>query len=121
MTTQDLANYSVIMRETVNISELTVLRGLDGADQFSRPSAYRGARIFSTVAPSSGAVVLSALKVRRARRLPPPKLTSSSQIFEGFRGNYTETDPEINITTARLLEATQFAYGQRSELVTLST
>ena len=60
--------------------------------------AYRDARIFSTVAPSSGAVVLSALK-----------------IFEGYRGNYTDTDPMINLTTHRLIEATQFAYGQRTQ------
>ena len=46
LTTADLANYSVEIRPTVNIS-------------------YRDTRIFSTVAPSSGAVVLSALKVRK--------------------------------------------------------
>ncbi|KAJ7693149.1 gamma-glutamyltranspeptidase [Mycena rosella] len=79
LTTHDLANYSAIVREPVNIT-------------------YRNSRIFSTVAPSSGAVVLSALKV-----------------FEGYRGNYTDSDPEINVTTHRLIEATQFAYGQRTQ------
>ncbi|KAJ7357041.1 gamma-glutamyltranspeptidase [Mycena albidolilacea] len=79
ITTHDLANYSAIIREPVNIT-------------------YRNNRIFSTVAPSSGAVVLSALK-----------------IFEGYQGNYTDSDPEINVTTHRLIEATQFAYGQRTQ------
>ncbi|KAF7339741.1 Gamma-glutamyltranspeptidase [Mycena sanguinolenta] len=79
ITTHDLANYTAIIREPVNIT-------------------YRNSRIFSTVAPSSGAVVLSALKV-----------------FEGYRGNYTDSDPEINVTTHRLIEATQFAYGQRTQ------
>ncbi|KAJ7138819.1 gamma-glutamyltranspeptidase [Mycena filopes] len=79
LTTHDLANYTALIREPVNIT-------------------YRNNRIFSTVAPSSGAVVLSALK-----------------IFEGYRGNYTDSDPEINVTTHRLIEATQFAYGQRTQ------
>ncbi|ORY39482.1 gamma-glutamyltranspeptidase [Leucosporidium creatinivorum] len=79
MTTKDLASYEAVVRETVNIT-------------------YRDSRIFSTVAPSSGAVVLSALK-----------------IFEGYQGNYTDSNPEINVTTHRLLEATQFAYGQRTQ------
>ncbi|KAF7985831.1 hypothetical protein HWV62_504 [Athelia sp. TMB] len=79
ITTHDLANYSAIVREPVNIT-------------------YRNQRIFSTVAPSSGAVVLSALK-----------------IFEGYQGNYSDNDPMINVTTHRLIEATQFAYGQRTQ------
>ncbi|KAJ7457876.1 gamma-glutamyltranspeptidase [Mycena latifolia] len=79
LTTHDLANYSAIIREPVNIT-------------------YRNSRIFSTVAPSSGAVVLSALK-----------------IFEGYRADYKDTDPEINVTTHRLIEAAQFAYGQRTQ------
>ncbi|KAF8213404.1 gamma-glutamyltranspeptidase [Mycena galopus ATCC 62051] len=79
ITTHDLANYTAIVREPVNIT-------------------YRNQRIFSTVAPSSGAVVLSALKV-----------------FEGYQGNYSNSDPEINVTTHRLIEATQFAYGQRTQ------
>jgi gamma-glutamyltranspeptidase/glutathione hydrolase len=48
MTIADLANYTAIEREPVNIT-------------------YRNTRIFSTVAPSSGAVVLSALKVSYSR------------------------------------------------------
>ncbi|KAJ7728322.1 gamma-glutamyltranspeptidase [Mycena metata] len=79
LTTHDLANYTAIVREPVNIT-------------------YRNNRIFSTVAPSSGAVVLSALKV-----------------FEGYQGNYADSDPHINVTTHRLIEATQFAYGQRTQ------
>lgn len=44
MTLQDLANYTAIEREPLSIT-------------------YRNTKIFSTVAPSSGSVVLSALKV----------------------------------------------------------
>ncbi|KAJ6552577.1 gamma-glutamyltranspeptidase [Mycena vulgaris] len=80
----DLAGYAAIVREPANIT-------------------YRNSRIFSTVAPSSGAVVLSAMK-----------------IFEGYQGNYTDSDPEINVTTHRLVEAAQFAYGQRTQCESLS-
>ncbi|KAK7059876.1 gamma-glutamyltranspeptidase [Favolaschia claudopus] len=79
LTTHDLANYTAIIREPVNIT-------------------YRNSRIFSTVAPSSGAVVLSALKV-----------------FEGYPANFKQSDPEINLSTHRLIEATRFAYGQRTQ------
>ncbi|KAJ3744073.1 gamma-glutamyltranspeptidase [Lentinula detonsa] len=79
MTTDDLAGYRAIVRQPRNIT-------------------YRNTRIFSTVAPSSGTVVLSALK-----------------IFEGFNGNASDSDPAINLTTHRLVEATRFAYGQRTE------
>ncbi|KIK69082.1 hypothetical protein GYMLUDRAFT_152648 [Collybiopsis luxurians FD-317 M1] len=78
MTTHDLAGYTAILRQPRNIT-------------------YRNTRIFSTVAPSSGTVVLSALK-----------------IFEGFDGNVSDSDPAINLTTHRLVEATRFAYGQRT-------
>jgi hypothetical protein len=44
MTLQDLANYRAIEREPLSIN-------------------YKNTKIFSTVAPSSGSVVLSALKV----------------------------------------------------------
>lgn len=44
----------------------------------------RDKRIYSTVTPSSGSVVLSALK-----------------IFEGFNGSAEDTDPAINLTTHR--------------------
>jgi gamma-glutamyltranspeptidase/glutathione hydrolase len=78
MTQEDLAGYTAIPK---NASSIT----------------YRNKRIFSTVAPSSGAVTLSALK-----------------IFEGFDGSAQDDDPAINITTHRLVEATKFAYGQRA-------
>ncbi|EIN11385.1 gamma-glutamyltranspeptidase [Punctularia strigosozonata HHB-11173 SS5] len=79
LTTADLANYSAIIREPVNIT-------------------YRGThRIFSTVAPSSGSVVLSALK-----------------IFEGYDGSAAPTDPAINLTTHHLIQGTRFGYGQRT-------
>ena len=58
---------------------------------------YRGNRIFSTVAPSSGAVVLSALK-----------------IFEGWSGSAEIGDPDYDIATHRLIQATRFGYGQRT-------
>ncbi|EIM86750.1 gamma-glutamyltranspeptidase [Stereum hirsutum FP-91666 SS1] len=75
----DLANYSAILRTPSNIT-------------------YRDRyRIFSTIAPSSGSVVLSALK-----------------IFEGYSGGAEPDDPAINLTTHRLIEGTKFAYGQRT-------
>ncbi|ORY23689.1 gamma-glutamyltranspeptidase [Naematelia encephala] len=80
LTLEDLEGYEAIVRTPANIT-------------------YRGKRIFSTVAPSSGVVVLSALK-----------------IFEGYDGSAKDNDPAINLTTHRLLEATEFAYGQRSTL-----
>ncbi|KAF9074615.1 gamma-glutamyltranspeptidase [Rhodocollybia butyracea] len=80
LTTADLSNYTAIIRQPRNIT-------------------YRNTRIFSTVAPSSGTVVLSALK-----------------IFEGFDDfNVSDSNPAINLTTHRLVEATRFAYGQRTE------
>ena len=78
MTLQDLQDYKAITRTPVNIT-------------------YRGNRIFSTVAPSSGAVVLSALK-----------------IFEGYPGSAKVDDPGYDITTHRLIQATRFGYGQRT-------
>jgi len=74
----DLKNYKAITRTPVNIT-------------------YRGNRIFSTVAPSSGSVVLSALKV-----------------FEGFPGSARVDDPEYDIQAHRLVQATRFGYGQRT-------
>jgi gamma-glutamyltranspeptidase / glutathione hydrolase len=79
LTTHDLANYSAIVRVPSNIT-------------------YRGKqRIFSTVAPSSGTVVLSALK-----------------IFEGYNGSAQPSDPAINLTTHHLIQGTRFGYGQRT-------
>jgi gamma-glutamyltranspeptidase/glutathione hydrolase len=76
ITTDDLKNYTAILRTPANITY---------RDQY---------RIFSTVAPSSGSVVLSALK-----------------IFEGYPGSAQVTDPAINETTHRLIQATRFGYG----------
>ncbi|THU77285.1 gamma-glutamyltranspeptidase [Dendrothele bispora CBS 962.96] len=75
---EDLEGYEVVIRTPNNIT-------------------YRNSRIFSTVAPSSGSVVLSVLK-----------------IFEGYPGNVTDTDPEVNVTLHRLIQATKFGYGQRT-------
>jgi len=78
ITLQDLKDYKTITRTPVNIT-------------------YRGNRIFSTVAPSSGAVVLSALKV-----------------FEGYPATAKVDDPEYDLTAHRLIQATRFGYGQRT-------
>ncbi|THV00494.1 gamma-glutamyltranspeptidase [Dendrothele bispora CBS 962.96] len=75
---EDLEGYEVVIRTPNNIT-------------------YRNSRIFSTVAPSSGSVVLSVLK-----------------IFEGYPGNATDPDPEFNVTLHRLIQATKFGYGQRT-------
>lgn len=79
MTMEDLANYSVVIRQPANIS-------------------YNGKRIFSTVAPSSGVVVLSALK-----------------IYEGYNDTPQLNAPGSNQSLHYLLEATEFAYGQRTQ------
>ena len=79
LTLQDLKDYKAITRTPVNVT-------------------YRDNRIFSTVAPSSGAVVLSALKV-----------------FEGYPATAKVNDPEYNITAHRLIQATRFGYGQRTD------
>ncbi|KAF9777737.1 gamma-glutamyltranspeptidase [Thelephora terrestris] len=78
ITLDDLENYSALTRTPVNIT-------------------YRGNRIFSTVAPSSGAVVLSALKV-----------------FEAWPATAKVDDPAYDIVAHRLIEATRFGYGQRT-------
>ena len=78
ITLEDLKNYKPITRTPVNIT-------------------YRGNRIFSTVAPSSGSVVLSALKV-----------------FEGYPATARVNDPEYDIEAHRLIQATRFGYGQRT-------
>jgi gamma-glutamyltranspeptidase/glutathione hydrolase len=78
ITLEDLECYKTITRTPVNIT-------------------YRGNRIFSTVAPSSGAVVLSALK-----------------IFEAWPGSALVDDPAYDLTTHRLIQATRFGYGQRT-------
>ncbi|CAI6090181.1 hypothetical protein V2G26_006296 [Clonostachys chloroleuca] len=78
MTLEDLANYTVALREPVSIN-------------------YRGRKLTSTNAPSSGVVALSALN------------TVSG--YDGF------DDPsQLNLSTHRLDEAIRFAYGQRTKL-----
>jgi gamma-glutamyltranspeptidase/glutathione hydrolase len=82
LTTKDLAGYEAILRTPANIT-------------------YRDKyRIFSTVAPSSGAVVLSALK-----------------IFEGYDGSAELNQAAINETTHRLIQATRFGYGSCLSLI----
>ncbi|KAI0380334.1 gamma-glutamyltranspeptidase [Hypomontagnella monticulosa] len=78
MTLDDLKNYTVAIRKPAKID-------------------YRGYKLTSISAPSSGAVALSALK-----------------IVDGYEGFGDPTT--INLTTHRLDEALKFAYGQRSEL-----
>lgn len=77
MTLADLANYTVAIRPTSNIT-------------------YRGFRLHSGSAPSSGAVVLSTLK-----------------IVEGYD---MSTPAKLNLSTHYLDEGMRFAYGQRSLL-----
>lgn len=77
MTLSDLANYTVSIRPTSNIT-------------------YRGFKLHSGSAPSSGAVVLSTLKT-----------------VEGYD---MSTPSKINSSTHYLDEAIRFAYGQRSLL-----
>ncbi|KAI2467594.1 gamma-glutamyltranspeptidase [Annulohypoxylon bovei var. microspora] len=78
MTLEDLKNYTVAIRQPAKIN-------------------YRGYKLTSISAPSSGVVALSALKIVDG--------------YEGF-GN----PALINLTTHRLDEAMKFAYGQRTKL-----
>ncbi|KAF4624466.1 hypothetical protein G7Y89_g13705 [Cudoniella acicularis] len=77
MTLSDLANYTVQVRQPSNIT-------------------YRGFKIHSGSAPSSGAVVLSTMK-----------------IVEGYD---MSTPFALNLSTHYLDEAMRFAYGQRTLL-----
>ena len=77
MTLSDLANYAVQIRQPSNIT-------------------YRGYKIHSGSAPSSGAVVLSTMK-----------------IVEGYD---MSTPSQLNFSTHYLDEAMRFAYGQRTLL-----
>ncbi|THU77431.1 gamma-glutamyltranspeptidase [Dendrothele bispora CBS 962.96] len=117
---EDLEGYEVVIRTPNNISTSHVLNDSVDVSSYIRfltnllhlsknlqsnikttlqkiKKAYRNSRIFSTVAPSSGSVVLSVLK-----------------IFEGYPGNATDPDPEFNVTLHRLIQATKFGYGQRT-------
>ena len=78
MTMHDLANYTVAIRPTANIT-------------------YRGYRLQSCSAPSSGEVALSTLKI----------LEGYDDLFEVGTNN---------LSTHRLDEAMRFAYGERGDL-----
>jgi len=77
MTLQDLKDYSLEIREPLNIT-------------------YGPYRLYTTEAPSSGAVMFNILKTMD--QYPPEDLTN------------------INLTTHRFVEAMKFAYGARLEL-----
>ncbi|KFY34073.1 hypothetical protein V494_07079 [Pseudogymnoascus sp. VKM F-4513 (FW-928)] len=77
MTLDDMSKYEIITRKPVSID-------------------YRGYKMFSTGAPSSGAVALNTFK-----------------IIEG----YNMSDPDnLKLNTHRLDEAIKFSYGNRNEL-----
>lgn len=77
MTIEDLKNYDISIRPAIEVD-------------------YRGYRLVSTGAPSSGAVALSVLKT-----------------LEGYESDYPAG---LNLSTHRLDEAIRFAYGARMEL-----
>jgi gamma-glutamyltranspeptidase/glutathione hydrolase len=77
MTVRDLSNYTIANRDVTNIT-------------------YRGFQIFGGSAPSSGAVVLSALKIAEGFDLSSPS--------------------QLNLSTQYLDESIRFAYGQRTLL-----
>ncbi|PGH02759.1 gamma-glutamyltransferase [Blastomyces parvus] len=78
MTLDDLKNYTVAIRDTSQVN-------------------YRGYKVTSASAPSSGAVTMSILNI----------LNEYDDFFAP--GN-------LNLSTHRLAEAMRFAYGQRTEL-----
>ncbi|KAK5448026.1 hypothetical protein LTS15_009050 [Exophiala xenobiotica] len=78
MTVGDLQNYTVAIRPTANIT-------------------YRGYRMFSCSAPSSGEVALSVMKT-----------------LEGYTDFFT--DGSVNLSTHRMDEAMRFGYGERTNL-----
>ncbi|TKY86150.1 hypothetical protein EX895_004975 [Sporisorium graminicola] len=80
MTRQDLADYEVKFRQPHNVS--------------LRDGKYR---IYGTVAPSSGSVVLSTL-----------------QTVDQFRADGQEDLANVNVSTHRFIEANKFSYGQRT-------
>ncbi|KAJ3714928.1 gamma-glutamyltranspeptidase [Lentinula guzmanii] len=99
MTIDDLASYAAIVRQPQNIS-------------------YRNTRVFSTVAPSSGTVMLSALKIFEgfnANVSDRQAFLFSKSLHVAYFDVVTHSDSSINLTTHRLVEATRFAYGQRTE------
>ncbi|CDU26059.1 related to gamma-glutamyltransferase [Sporisorium scitamineum] len=80
MTRQDLANYKVEFRQPRNVT--------------LRDGKYR---IYGTVAPSSGSVVLSTL-----------------QTVDQFHADGQEDLANVNVYTHRFIEANKFSYGQRT-------
>ncbi|SJX62497.1 related to gamma-glutamyltransferase [Sporisorium reilianum f. sp. reilianum] len=80
MTKQDLANYKVEFRQPRNVT--------------LRNSKYR---LYGTVAPSSGSVVLSTL-----------------QTIDQFHADGQEDLANVNVSTHRFIEANKFSYGQRT-------
>ncbi|EEP79689.1 gamma-glutamyltransferase [Uncinocarpus reesii 1704] len=78
MTLDDLKNYTVAVRDTAQID-------------------YRGFKVTSTSAPSSGSILLSALN-----------------IVEGYDDFFAQGN--VNLSTHRLDEAIRFAYGQRTHM-----
>ncbi|KAJ5563243.1 hypothetical protein N7535_008407 [Penicillium sp. DV-2018c] len=79
MTLQDLSNYTVAIRDISQID-------------------YRGYKVTSTSAPSSGVVAMSILK-----------------ILDTYKGFFS-TKESVDLSTHRLDEAMRFGYGQRSNL-----
>ncbi|GMK55224.1 hypothetical protein CspeluHIS016_0202800 [Cutaneotrichosporon spelunceum] len=91
MTHDDLAGYQPILRETASIS-------------------YRGKKIFSTTAPSSGAIVLSALKIFEG--LEKPGADPANPLSTHYR-----EFPQFSLNAnPKVVEANKFGYGQRATL-----
>lgn len=80
MTRDDLANYTVQFRNPRNVT--------------LRDGKYR---LYGTVAPSSGSVVLSTL-----------------QTVDQFHADGEEDLSNVNVSTHRFIEANKFSYGQRT-------
>ncbi|KAJ6018427.1 hypothetical protein N7499_002848 [Penicillium canescens] len=79
MTLDDLSNYTVAIR---NISQID----------------YRGYKVTSTSAPSSGIVAMSILKIL------------------GTYKDFFATEKDVHLSTHRMDEAMRFGYGERSKL-----
>ncbi len=80
LTLDDMASYNISIREPVSIN-------------------YRGYNLWSTGAPSSGAVTLSTLKT-----------------IEGYESYDIENEDALHLNTHRLDEAIKFAYAGHNEL-----
>lgn len=82
MTLEDLANYTVAHRQPIHIT-------------------YKGHKLTSTNAPSSGVVALSALNIVSG--------------YEDLFANPDDVD-NVHLSTHRMDEAMKYAYGQRTNL-----